>query len=57
MLRGVADAQAVARQVTQAWMAATGGATQAGLAPTTTAANAPSAAHTAAAPQWIASPT
>ena len=62
MLRSVADAQAVALQVTQAWMAATGGATQSAVAPTTAAATAlpatqTAATQTAAAPQWSASPT
>lgn len=63
MLRGVANAEAVAQQVTQAWMAVTGNAAQAHLP----AATVPTAAEDLAqathpytntnAPQWRASPT
>lgn len=53
MLRGVADAEAVALKVTQAWTAATGGAAQ----PAATAAGAGLPAASASTPQWRASPT
>jgi hypothetical protein len=55
-LRGVADAEAVAHKVTQAWMAATGGAAQA-AAPAATAADSALPATHGSAPQWRASPT
>lgn len=55
MLRGVAHAEAVARQVTQAWVAATGGAAQ-GVAATANPASSPLAAHAGTQP-WQASPT
>jgi hypothetical protein len=61
MLRGVADAEAVAKQVTQAWLAATDGVAQAAVRPpqpdaSPVASPVPSAPQ-AATPQWRASPT
>ena len=55
MLRGVAHAEAVARQVTQAWVAATGGAAQ-GVAAAAHPAGSPLSAHAGTQP-WQASPT
>lgn len=55
MLRGVAHAEAVARQVTQAWVAATGGAAQ-GVAAAAHPATSPLPAHAGTQP-WQASPT
>lgn len=55
MLRGVAHAEAVARQVTQAWVAATGGAAQ-GVAAAANPASSPLSAHAGTQP-WQASPT
>ena len=55
MLRGVAHAEAVARQVTQAWVAATGGAAQ-GVAAAAHPASSPLSAHAGTQP-WQASPT
>ncbi len=58
-LRGVADAEAVAGKVTQAWKAATGSAAQAAApaATATTAAGSTQPAAPASVPQWRASPT
>ncbi len=58
-LRGVADAEAVAGKVTQAWKAATGSAAQAAAPAATapTAAGSTQPAAPASVPQWRASPT
>jgi hypothetical protein len=58
-LRGVADAEAVAEKVTQAWKAATNSAAQAAVPAATaaSAADSPLPAAPASVPQWRASPT
>jgi hypothetical protein len=58
-LRGVADAEAVAEKVTQAWKAATNNAAQAAVPAATaaSAADSPLPAAPASVPQWRASPT
>ena len=59
MLRGVANAQAVAQQVTQAWTAATGSAAHAAVPAATLPTTSEDVLHTThtSAPQWRASPT